>query len=162
MKWHPFRRGARNINEAGLEFIARLEGCVLRPYNDSAGHCTVGVGHLLHYGPCTAQETYQRITQPKAMELLRKDADVAVKAVRQGVKRRLNQHQFNALVSFTFNVGAQGFLDSTLLRRVNERASAHDIREAFLMWTKAGGLVSQGLINRREAEADLFNSKEHR
>lgn len=155
-------RRRRNVSRNGLEFISIWEGEVLHGYNDSAGHCTIGIGHLLHLGNCSGAELRRTITHGQALDLLKKDARVAVKAVRKLVKRRLAQHEFDALVSFAFNVGTGALAESTLLRRVNDRASAHEIHEAFGMWTKAGGVVSQGLINRRAAEAALFNRKDYR
>ncbi len=154
-------RRPRKVSDKGLDFLARLEGEVLHGYNDSAGHCTLGVGHLVHYGPCTRAELDRRITHSEAMALLRKDLAVAVDAVRDGLKRRISQEQFDACVSLTFNIGAGGFTSSTVLKRVNQNAPPSEIRKAFLMWNKAGGVTSQGLINRREAEARLYNRKEY-
>lgn len=123
------------------------------------GNCTIGVGHLLHLGECTPSDHALNWSTDECLRVLRSDASIAVEAVRGGVKVPLTQDQFNALVSFTFNVGSGAFASSTLLARVNNHASAASIRDAFLMWVRAGGIVAQGLVNRRTAEADLFNKR---
>lgn len=149
-------RKVDGIDLAGLGFIARMEGEILHGYNDSAGHCTIGVGHLLHLGNCSAAELSRQITHDDAMQMLRQDAQVAVDAVLAGVKVPLTQSQANALFSFTFNVGTGAFASSTLLARLNNGEYAA-VRGELSKWVRAGGVVVQGLVTRREAEAALFN-----
>jgi lysozyme len=69
-----------------------------------------------------------------------------------------NQQQFDALVSFVFNVGGSAFIGSTLLRRIKERAGEAAIREQFARWNKGGGVVLPGLVKRRQDEAELYFS----
>ena len=71
----------------------------------------------------------------------------------------INQYQFDALCSFAYNCGKNALKTSTLLKRVRKEMSEPDIRAAFLMWNKAGGKVLKGLVNRRNAECDLFFKK---
>src|SRR2546423_470893 len=93
----------QSLSDRGLSFIERHEGFVGHLYNDSAGNCTIGYGHLLHHGGCNANDRRRYphgITRAAARTLLRADAGVAERAVRGDVHVRLNQHQFDALVSF--------------------------------------------------------------
>lgn len=151
-----------DISKAGLDMIAEFEGVVLHLYEDVAGHASIGVGHLVHTGNITDADRKgpfgKGITRAQAMDLLHKDAQRMVQAVRDAVTVPLNQAQFDALVSFTFNVGAGALRKSTLLQRVNAKDFAH-CEEAFLRFNKAGGKVFAGLTRRRQAEADLFLGK---
>jgi lysozyme len=137
---------------AGLEFIAKWEGEVLHVYKDTAGIDTIGIGHVVHPG-----ETFPGgISHEQALSLLAVDIATAERAVNElGVE--LSQNAFDALVSFTFNVGTGALESSTLARKLREgfRDGAAD---EFLRWDKAGGKPSVGLHNRREAERALFLS----
>lgn len=147
-----------DISKAGLELIAGFEGWRAELYNDAVGHCTIGYGHLVHSGPITDADRKgpfgKGITKAKGMELLHQDAQRMVQAVRDTVTVKLTQGQFDALVSFTFNVGAGNLRKSTLLKRVN--AKDPGAADEFAKWNKAGGKVFAGLTRRRAAEAALF------
>ncbi|MHB9147969.1 MAG: lysozyme, partial [Candidatus Amoebophilus sp.] len=137
--------------------IASYEGCSLKVYKDVAGIETIGYGHVVRPGEDFSKE----ITHKKALELLHQDAEEAIRGVRSQVKVPLLQHQFDALVSFTFNVGAPRLRKSTLLELVNNGdLEPEKIREAFLLFknVKAEGKLKpvEGLITRREKEAKLF------
>jgi lysozyme len=150
-----------DVSDAGLKLIASYEGWRAQLYEDVAGHATIGYGHLVHLGNITAADRAGQfgkgITQAQGMALLRADAQRMVSAVRDCVTVPLNQNQFDALVSFAFNVGAGALRGSTLVRKLNagDYAGAAD---AFGMWTKAGGKVVAGLVRRRSEEAALFRS----
>lgn len=145
--------GPQRLGATGLAFIAREEGLRLQPYNDSAGHATVGVGHLIHRGPVTAADRarYRSFTRADAIRLLRKDVASREAAVRQRVRVRLNQHEFDALVSLVFNIGAGAFATSTVLRELNA-GNRRKAADAFLMWRRGG----PGLIFRRRRERLVF------
>ena len=147
------------LSKEGAAFIARFEGFRGQLYNDAAGHATIGYGHLVHHGPIDGSEPAEfrkGISQERALELLQADAANAAAEIARSVKVPLEQHQFDALVSFAFNVGNGAFRESTLLRLLNE--GRYDAVEAQLArWNKAGGKTLQGLVNRRAAEAKLFN-----
>jgi len=146
------------LSKEGAAFIARFEGFRGQLYNDAAGHATIGYGHLVHHGPIDGSEPAEfrkGISQDRALELLQADAAKAAAEIARSVKVPLDQHQFDALVSFAFNVGNGAFRESTLLRLLNE--GRYDAVEAQLArWNKAGGKTLQGLVNRRAAEAKLF------
>ena len=153
---------ATDISEKGLVFIGRYEGFRARPYNDPATppNATIGYGHLLHHGPVTLRDRirYAKGLSPgAALELLRRDAANAENAVRRHVTVPLTQHQFDALVSFTFNVGTGALTGSTLLQRVN--AGRHrDVPAELAKWTRAGTVHLEGLRRRRAAEATLYTT----
>lgn len=139
-----------SLSSSGLAFIRKMEGCSLQPYLDQAGVWTIGTGHT---GPeVNAAST---ITQEEADRLLDKDTASAVATVNRLVSVPLNQNQFDALVSFVYNVGATNFKTSTLLSLVN-KGEHKAVPAQFLRWNKAGGKVSAGLIRRRKAESRLY------
>ena len=138
-----------NISEAGLDFIKEHEGCRLEAYQDSVGVWTVGVGHT---GPLVVKGLV--ITQDEADDLLRHDVAVAVKCVTGLVTVPLTQEEFDALCSFTFNLGCTALRNSTLLRKLN--AGEDGIATEFLKWDHAGGKQVAGLTKRRADEAALF------
>lgn len=148
----------RVLSPAGAAFIGRFEGFRGRLYDDPAGHCTIGFGHLVHYGPCDGHErvSYREgLSRLQATQLLREDAATRSAAVRQLVTVPLAQHEHDALVSFVFNVGAGAFRGSTLLRRLNagDRAA---VPGQLMRWTRAGSQTLPGLVTRRRAEGRLF------
>lgn len=152
-----------SLSDNGAAFIARFEGLRTKLYNDPSGHCSIGYGHLVHRGPCNGTEPAEfraGISQQRATRLLKSDAGVAASAVNQHVKVKLTQQQFDALVSFTYNVGAGAFRESTLLQRLN--AGRYDaVRGQLRLWNKGGGKVLPGLVSRREAEARLFTTGQY-
>jgi len=89
---------------------------------------------------------------------LSQDVRPAEQTVNNGVKVALNQNQFDALVSFTFNVGGASFNGSTLLKVLNQGQYAQ-VPDQLRRWNKAGGKVVQGLVNRRENEVKLWNGQ---
>ena len=155
-----------NLSPAGLRFIKTREGYRGQLYNDAAGHATIGYGHLVHRGAVgtdTAAEFMfaAGLAEAPAAMLLARDLKRFEAAVRTFVKRGLKQHEYDALVSFAYNVGVGGFSRSTAVRRVNDAATPDAIASAFMMWTKAGGHENRGLVARRRAEAELYNTGEY-
>ncbi|HAS0914364.1 lysozyme [Enterobacter asburiae] len=143
-------------SDKGIALIKKFEGCKLTAYQDSVGVCTIGYGWTqpvdgkpIRVGMTIKQETAERLLKTG---LVSYESDVS-----RLVKVGLTQGQFDALVSFTYNLGARALSTSTLLRKLNagDYAGAAD---EFLRWNKAGGKVLNGLTRRREAERALFLS----
>jgi GH24 family phage-related lysozyme (muramidase) len=161
-----------STNTAGVNLIKEFEGYEPNFYYDSVGIKTIGYGHACHVYDCSKlmakrasgswYQVYEPLSEQEASDLLRGDLEKGgyEDCVRDKVTRStLTSDQFSSLVSFVFNVGCGGFSGSTLLKRVNANAPLEGtggIREAFLMWNKAGGKVLSGLTRRRNAEADLY------
>lgn len=151
---------AMQLSEQGAEFIGRFEGFSASLYNDPAGHCTIGYGHLVHHGNCNGSEPPEfkkGLTRKQAAKLLQKDAKTAAAAVEEKVTVPLNQAQFDALVSFTFNLGAGNLASSTLLKKLNANGYGA-VPSELDKWVLAGGKRLQGLVNRRKAEGILFST----
>lgn len=145
------------MSPKGLDFLVAQEGFIPYAYNDSQGHATFGVGHLLHHGPVTAADRAKWGTKakpkPRALVLRVLREDLAKRfepAVRETVKRPLKAHQFDALVSMAFNIGAGGFRGSTVAKRLNA-GDFHGAADAMMMWRKP-----PEIIPRRRRERRLF------
>lgn len=145
----PQRSAAQKTSDAGIAFIKGFEGLRLKAYKDVVGVWTIGYGHT------KGVKSGQQITEDEAEELLRADLAEFESAVNKVVKAPMAQHEFDALVSFAYNVGKTALANSSLLTLLNsgERTKAAD---QFLRWDKAGGKVVKGLTNRRKAERSVF------
>lgn len=138
------------VNRATLDLIKRFEGRYLKAYICPAGVLTIGYGH-------TGKDVKlnMTITEEDADRLLWNDIEIFATGVNVLVKVPLNENQFGALVSFSFNVGLGALEKSTLLRLLNN--GLYDQVPAQLMrWNKGGGRELSGLTKRRAAEAELF------
>ena len=137
----------------GIDLIKQFEGLELDSYQDVAGVWTIGYGHTETAGP------NQRITEAEADQLLRQDLETRERSVADLTAAALNQNEFDALVSFVYNVGAGAYQGSTVRKRLNagDRLGAAD---ALLWWNKAtiNGVLTEvpGLTRRRAAERALF------
>lgn len=155
----PGPNDALDISQAGLDLIAGFEGWRADLYEDVAGNATIGYGHLVHAGGITAADRAGQfgkgITQQQGLALLKSDVESKEQAVKSAVTVKLTQGQFDALVSFAYNVGAGNLRSSTLLKKLNAGDYAGAANE-FANWTKAGGKVLSGLERRRAAEAAMF------
>lgn len=140
------------ISKKGLDLIKHFEGLELKAYKDSVGVVTIGYGST---GPHVSMGMV--ITQDQAEALLKQDVSRFEKGVSDLVQVPLNQNQFDALVSFSFNLGLGNLKSSTLLRKLNSLDYSGAANE-FTRWNKAGGVVLKGLTRRREAEKVLFLS----
>ena len=140
------------IGKAGLDLIKSFEGWRDTAYICPAGVLTIGYGST---GPHV--KAGMKITPERGEDLLREDLDRFEKAVTRLVTVPLRQNQYDALVSFAFNVGISALERSTLLKRVNARLFDQAAAE-FAKWNRAGGRPLAGLTRRRAAEAALFRS----
>ena len=138
------------ISQKGIDLIKRFEGFSPRAYLCPAGVWTIGYGHT------AGVSEGDSIDGDTAEDYLREDLTSAEGAVEKYVKVPLKQWQFDALVSFTFNLGAGNLYSSTLLKKVNRNPDDPAIRQEFEKWVYSGGRVLQGLVDRRKAEADMY------
>ena len=149
---------ARKVSEAGIRLAKRSEGFVRKAYDDPAGFCTVGYGHLIHLSPCDGSEPLEfrvGITKATGAALLRRDMEMAERSVSSLARAPLTDGQYAALCDFVFNVGHGKFRASTLLRRLNA-GDFHDAPRQPRRWVFAGGKKLPGLVIRREREIELF------
>jgi lysozyme len=140
----------RRINAEGLALIKRFEGFSATVYRDVAGKETIGYGHLIGEG-----EVFGRIDESQAEALLRQDVQVAERAVARLIHVPLQDSQFAALVSFTYNLGG-GALQRSTLRQCINRNEDDRVPAQWLRWVWAGGRRWPGLLRRREAELHLY------
>lgn len=143
----------RHVTEDGLRLIRRFEGFSAVPYLCPAGYLTVGYGHVVK----NPEAFRQPITEDEATEILALDIQNAEKAVLRLITVPLTNGQFDALVSFTFNLGSGALQRSTLRRKVNRENHA-EVPAEFLRWVWAGGRKLKGLVNRREAESLMYGT----
>lgn len=143
------------VSQKGIDLIKKFEGIRLKSYICPAGVLTIGYGH-------TGSDVYpnQQITEEEAERLLRRDTESAQQAISSFVSVKLNQNEYDALVSFVFNIGPTAFVNSTLLKLLNHGADRKIVAGEFGRWVKAGGdQPVQGLVRRRDAEKALFLEK---
>jgi lysozyme len=144
-----------NASDKCLEIIRRFEGFRSAPYRCPAGLPTIGFGSTRYANGSRVQMTDPAITVEKANELLRETLKAFEQKVVGMTSGKTSQDEFDALVSFSYNVGSTALANSTLMRklRAGDRQGAAD---EFLKWTRAGSTVLPGLVKRREAERALF------
>lgn len=144
----------KQISENGKNLIKEFEQCRLKAYLDSVGIPTIGWGNTF-YQDGTKVKLGDKISQQQADTLF----DTVVSRFADKVSSlttQLNQNQFDALVSFAYNVGVNALANSTLLKKINKNPLDSSIRNEFLRWNKAGGKVLKGLTKRRKRESDLY------
>ena len=155
------------LNEEGYQMIMNFEGLSLKPYLCSAGVPTIGYGNTYYPNGKKVTLKDKPITKEYAIEIFKFIADLFAKDVNSLIKTIVTQNQFNALVSFAYNLGSdidaddipEGLGDSTLLKKVNKNPNDLSIMVEFLKWNKSNGKVSNGLVKRRKLEAKLYFTK---
>ncbi len=160
------------FSNQGIELLKQLEGCVKKGdkhivYDDKTGRpidggaplphgATIGYGHLIKPG----ENFSGGITERVATELLRADIAAAECAVQNNITVPLTQNQYDALVIFAYNIGANNFAKSTVVKYINNpnfHSSIYpNLESAWRAWNKSGGRVMGGLSRRRNAELHLF------
>jgi lysozyme len=145
--------------KAGIEMIKTFEGFRGTPYKCSAGVPTIGYGATFYPGGKKVTMTDAAITEEQAVELLANMLVSFEKYVDSYCVDTITQNQFDALVSFAYNLGPANLKASTLLKKVNANPNDESIKLEFLKWVKAGGKTLKGLVRRREAEAELYFKK---
>ena len=157
-------KNAYRVGENGKKLFELWEGKRSKPYKDSAGLWTIGIGHLITLSESTSGKIYIKgygvfyqlgLSDQEIYDLLEQDLDCAEVAINAWVHVPLSQNQFDALCSFVFNVGVNAFQHSTLLKMLNN-GLYNDIPGQLERWNKIHGIVSEGLKNRREKEIELW------
>ena len=143
------------IDDKGLSLIKQFEGCSLVPYLDSVGVATIGYGCTRYENGTKVSMADMPISQQRADELLRHLVVEFEDGVNKLVSVNISQNQFNALVSFAFNLGLNSLKNSTLLQRFNS-GDTLDATCEFTRWRFANKKPLKGLLRRRLAEASLF------
>ena len=141
-------------SQAGINLIKQFEGCKLKPYLCPANKFTVGYGHVLGNGVTLAEADNRIFTKEEVDVLLRSDLRRFERGVLRYCTVYLTQSQFDALVSFSFNLGLGVLQRSTLRQKIN-RGDA-DAAKVILKYNMAGGRILKGLTRRRQAEYQLF------
>jgi len=135
------------VSNKGLAIIKRFEGCHLKAYRDPVGIPTIGYGHIKNV------TMGMEITQAQADAFLKEDCKKAEANVNKYLnKYKFNQNQFDALVSFAFNIGSIDRLTANGTRSISK------ISQMIPAYCNAGGHILQGLVNRRNAERELFDT----
>lgn len=140
----------------GLDVIKSFEGLKLTPYACPAGIPTIGYGNTFYEDGKKVTLADSPINESRANTLLAHTLIKFEQYVDSYCIDTINQHQFDALVSFCYNVGPANLKVSTLLKKVNVNPNDPTIYDEFLKWTKAGGKTLKGLVKRRTAEAELY------
>lgn len=143
-----------NISSVGIDLIKEFEGCELKAYLCPGDVWTIGWGTTEPINGVRPHEG-MTITQKQADDLLIKNLKAYENAVNKNVTYKINQSQFDALVSFTYNCGVGALQTSTLLKKLNT-GDVQGAASEFLKWNRSGGKVLAGLTRRRKAERELF------
>jgi lysozyme len=152
------------LDDNGYKFLLNGEGFKLKPYLCTAGIPTIAVGNTYYPSGIKVKMTDKPITEATAWWIFRTIADRFAADVDKLITSNVNQNQFNALVSFAYNVGLdidedsipEGLGDSTLLKKVNANPKDPSIAKEFLKWQNVNGKPSKGIINRRKKESQLY------
>lgn len=167
-----------NVSAKALEMLKHHEGVRTKPYRDVVALWTVGVGHLMYpeqaalpnrknakpgyTGPCREDfaikfEDFREFSMEEVDDILKRDLGRFERGVERLITAPLSQNQFDAIVSFSFNVGLGTLQRSTFRQKIN-RLDYEGAADEFLKYTMAGGKVFRGLVNRRNDERNLFLS----
>lgn len=140
-------------SQKGIDLIKKFEGFSDKEYICPAGKPTIGYGHVV-----LADEYFQEpMTRRYAEILLKKDLEPRHKSLNSLLKVKINQNQFDALISLIYNIGIDNFRKSTLLKFINERLF-DKVPDQFRRWRFSNGKVLKGLVTRREEEIKLWLS----
>lgn len=135
----------------GIDFIKSFESFSSKTYICSGGVPTIGYGHAIKLG-----ENFDNISEFQAEEVFAKDLCYAEQSIFRNINIHLQQNQFDALVSFVFNLGGGSLQRSSLRQKINYGSDGDEIYNEFTKWVYAGGRRLLGLMRRREAEAAMY------
>ena len=142
-----------NTSQKGLDLIKKYEGCKLYAYRCPAGVLTIGYGHI------KGGKAGQAITQAQAEQFLREDIR-PLETLLNDMRLNFKQNQFDALISWIFNLGAANFKSSTMYKKIIAHADDLDITDQMVKWYNAAGRPLLGLKKRRVEEANMFLGKD--
>ena len=142
-----------NISNEGISLIKKFEGCELEAYQDAVGVWTIGYGHTKNV------KEGMTVSKEQADNMLLNELDEYCEHVEKAVTVDLKQCEFDALVSWTYNLGPTNLNNSTMLKVLNNK-EYNEVPNQIKRWNKAGGKVLQGLVRRREAEARMWQEKD--
>jgi lysozyme len=142
----------------GIDLVKSYEGFSSKPYLCPANVVTIGYGTTRYPNGVKITLKDAPITEAKALEYLMLDMKSFERNVDSYCRDDINQNQFDALVSFCYNVGPNALKASTLLKKVNINPNDPSIANEFAKWNKGAGRVLKGLVRRRKEEAQLYFS----
>lgn len=145
------------LSDNGFTLLGELEGIVLRPYKDSVGIPTIGIGSTYYEDGTKVKMTDKAITKERAIQLAKNVVKSFEEQVNKSILLPMTQNQFDAMVLLCYNIGKSGFARSSVVRNFN-LGNIQKAADSFLLWNKAGGKVVKGLVNRRNKERSLFLS----
>ena len=148
-------RNKMKISEDGLELIKKFEGCETTAYQDSVGVWTIGFGHT------KGVEEGQTCSIEDAESMLADEMDEYEGYINNMVKVDLQQHEFDALVAWVYNLGPTNLGESTMLKVLNG-GQFDRVPDEMNRWTRAGGEILEGLVRRRQAESSMFQDLDWR
>lgn len=148
-------RNKMKISEDGLELIKKFEGCETTAYQDSVGVWTIGFGHT------KGVEEGQTCSIEDAESMLADEMDEYEGYINNMVKVDLQQHEFDALVAWVYNLGPTNLGESTMLKVLNG-GQFDRVPDEMNRWTRAGGEILEGLVRRRQAESLMFQDLDWR
>ena len=148
-------RNKMKISEDGLELIKKFEGCETTAYQDSVGVWTIGFGHT------KGVEEGQTCSIEDAESMLADEMDEYEGYINNMVKVELQQHEFDALVAWVYNLGPTNLGESTMLKVLNG-GQFDRVPDEMNRWTRAGGEILKGLVRRRQAESLMFQNLDWR
>lgn len=149
----------RKVSRIGIDIIKQFEGFSAKPYPDpgtGAKPYTIGYGTIQYENDVKVTMQDPAISEERATELLEFEVNKKAEAVEKMTKVSLNDNEFAALSSFSYNVGSSALEKSTLMKLLNAGTDRAAVADQFLRWDKAGGKVLPGLTRRRQAERSLF------
>lgn len=152
-----YQSSGMKISQVGINLITSFEDMVLTAYDDGVGVWTIGYGTTVYPNGIRVKRG-DTCTKVQAVSFFQHDLRRFETAVNQAVKVMINQNQFDALVSLTYNIGATALKESTLVKKLNVKDYT-GAADQFKVWNIGGGKVLKGLVRRRAAERELFLKK---
>ena len=145
------------LSANGFKLLCSLEGNRLEPYLDVAGVPTIGIGNTFYEDGTKVKMADPAITEERSFTLAKHVLNAFEQQVNLSILLPMTQNQFDAMVLLCYNIGTSGFAKSSVVKNFNA-GLVQKAADSFSLWNKAGGVVSKGLISRRNKERGLFLS----